>query len=100
MEFVPFRSMVSLKSESADEVLEEEALGDNEISPLVSYEVSSYGADPEVEVLVNRLNRAETEADKEEFVRGIVGLNKGGERKAAAGFIAGYLLSKALRKNG
>jgi hypothetical protein len=50
--------------------------------------------------LVNRLNRAETEADKEEFVRGIVGLNKGGERKAAAGFIAGYLLSKALRKNG
>ena len=51
--------MVSLKSESADEVLEEEALGDDEISPLVSYEVSSYGADPEVEVLVNRLNRGD-----------------------------------------
>ena len=51
--------MVSLESASADEVLEEEALGDDEIAPLVSYEVSSYGADPEVEVLVNRLNRGD-----------------------------------------
>ena len=59
MEFAPFRSMVSLESASADEVLEEEALGDDEIAPLVSYEVSSYGADPEVEVLVNRLNRGD-----------------------------------------
>jgi hypothetical protein len=50
--------------------------------------------------LVNRLNRAETDADKEEFVRGVVGLKKGGEKKAAVGFIAGYLVSKALRKNG
>jgi len=51
--------MVPLVSASADEVFEEEALGDDEIAPVVSYEVSSYGADPEVEVLVNRLNRGD-----------------------------------------
>lgn len=51
--------MVSLEPASADEVLEEESLGDDEIEPVVSYEVSSYGADPEVEVLVNRLNRGD-----------------------------------------
>jgi hypothetical protein len=50
--------------------------------------------------LVNRLNRAESEADREEFVRGIANLNKDGNRKIAVGFVAGYLLSKALRKNG
>lgn len=59
MAIASFRSMVSLESASADEVLEEEALDDDEIAPLVSYEVSSYGADPEVEVLVNRLNRGD-----------------------------------------
>ena len=45
MAIASFRSMVSLESASADEVLEEEALDDDEIAPLVSYEVSSYGAD-------------------------------------------------------
>lgn len=59
MEFSSNRSMDFLESASADEVLEEEALGDDEIAPVVSYEVSSYGADPEVEVLVNRLNRGD-----------------------------------------
>ena len=59
MAIASFRSMVSLESASADEVLEEEALDDDEIAPLVSYEVSSYGADPEVEVLVNLLNRGD-----------------------------------------
>jgi hypothetical protein len=50
--------------------------------------------------LVNRLNRAESEADKEEFIRGLTNLKQGGEKKAAAALVAGYLLSKALRKNG
>lgn len=50
--------------------------------------------------LVNRLNRAESEADREEFARGLVGLNKGNERKAAGIFATAYLLSKVLRKNG
>jgi hypothetical protein len=59
MEFASYRLMASLKSASVDEVLEEEVLGDDEIAPVVSYEVSRYGADPEVEVLVNRLNRGD-----------------------------------------
>jgi hypothetical protein len=50
--------------------------------------------------LAQRLNRLETDADKQEFIRGAVGLKTGGEKKAAAVFIASYLLSKALRKNG
>jgi len=46
------------------------------------------------------LLRAETEADKEAFVNGIVGIEKySGEKKFAVGFIAASLLSK-LRKNG
>ena len=51
--------------------------------------------------LVKRLNRAESEPDREEFVRGVANLTpEKGKRKAAVGFIAGYMLSKALRKNG
>lgn len=51
--------------------------------------------------LVNRLNRYETEADKEEFVKGVVGLTPAKGKKAAAiGFVAGYLISKKLSKNG
>jgi hypothetical protein len=51
--------------------------------------------------LVNRLNRAESEPDREEFVRGVANLTpESGKRKVAVGFVAGYLLSKALRKNG
>jgi len=49
--------------------------------------------------IAQRLLRAETEADKEAFVKGLVSLDtKGAEMKFAAGFIAGSLLSK-LRKN-
>jgi hypothetical protein len=51
--------------------------------------------------LVNRLLREETDADKVEFVRGLSGLDKdAGKKKVLTGLIAGYLISKALRKNG
>jgi|FreactcultureFD7_1027221.scaffolds.fasta_scaffold08742_4 hypothetical protein len=51
--------------------------------------------------LVNRLNRYETDADKEEFVKGAVGLTPAkGKKAAVVGFAAGYLLSKKLFKNG
>lgn len=51
--------------------------------------------------LVNRLNRYETDADKQEFVKGAMGLDpKSAERKVIAGAVAGYFISKALRKNG
>jgi len=49
--------------------------------------------------LAQRLLRAETDADKEEFVRGVAGLKDNGQRKTAVMFVAGYLLSKALHKN-
>lgn len=51
--------------------------------------------------LANRLLREETDADKIEFVRGLAGLDKdAGKKKVIAGIVAGYLISKALRKNG
>jgi hypothetical protein len=51
--------------------------------------------------LAQRLNSQETDADKQEFVRGVTGLDpKNGKRQFATGIIAGYLLSKALKKNG
>jgi hypothetical protein len=52
--------------------------------------------------LVNRLNRYETDADKEEFVKGAVGLTpaKGKTKAAVVGVAAGLLLSKKLFKNG
>jgi hypothetical protein len=50
--------------------------------------------------LANRLDRYETDADKEEFVKGVAGLgNNHVGVKTAVGFVAGYLLSKKLRKN-
>jgi uncharacterized protein with ParB-like and HNH nuclease domain len=39
--------------------LEGDTSDDEEITPVVSYDVSSYGADPEVEVLVNRIQRGD-----------------------------------------
>lgn len=52
-------------------------------------------------MLANRLLREETDADKIEFVRGLAGLDKeAGRNKVIAGLIAGYLISKAVRKNG
>ena len=51
--------------------------------------------------IAQRLLRAETEADKEEFVRGLAGLDKNaGKKKIITGIVAGYLISKAVRKNG
>jgi len=51
--------------------------------------------------LAKKLNQYETDADKTEFIRGVVGLDKNNSaaKKFAVGFIAGALLSK-LRKNG
>jgi len=50
--------------------------------------------------LAKRLGREETDADKEEFIRGAVGLNRNGEKQAAVGFVAGYLLTSWLRNRG
>jgi len=52
--------------------------------------------------IANRLAREETNADRTEFIRGVAGLDPAnkGAKKAAIGFVAGYLLAKKLRKNG
>jgi hypothetical protein len=51
--------------------------------------------------LANKLAREETDADKIEFVRGLVGLDKNaGKKKVLTGLVAGYLISKAIKKNG
>lgn len=47
--------------------------------------------------LVNRLNRAETQADKEEFVRGLANL-KDTKKPLLVGLVAGYLLTNRLGK--
>ena len=45
--------------------------------------------------LAKRLLAQETEADKEEFLRGVVGLNKkAGEKKVILGFVAGTMLGR------
>lgn len=36
-----------------------ESTEEEEVTPVVSYNVTSYGSDPEVEVLVNRLRRGD-----------------------------------------
>jgi hypothetical protein len=51
--------------------------------------------------LANKLAREETDADKIEFVRGLAGLDKNaGKKKVLTGLVAGYLISKAVKKNG
>jgi hypothetical protein len=47
--------------------------------------------------LATRLAREETDADKQEFVRGLASLNQNGSKKIVVGFAAGFLLSKWLR---
>lgn len=42
-----------------DDLLDGESSEEEEVTPAVSYDVSSYGSDPEVEVLVNRLRRGD-----------------------------------------
>jgi hypothetical protein len=48
--------------------------------------------------LINRLNRAETQADKEEFVRGLANLRKDTKKPILVGLVAGYLISNRLGK--
>jgi len=52
--------------------------------------------------LVNRLNRYETDADKEEFIKGVAGLTpvKGKTASIVVGVAAGLIISKKLFKNG
>lgn len=50
--------------------------------------------------LAKRLAREETDADKQEFVRGVVNLNPNGEKKVVGGLITGYLLATWLRNRG
>ena len=50
--------------------------------------------------LVKRLTEQETDADKEEFVRGVVSLDKNGNHKVAGGLVAGFMLAKWLRNRG
>lgn len=45
--------------QETDDLLEGESSEEEEVTPTVSYDVSSYGSDPEVEVLVNRLRRGD-----------------------------------------
>jgi hypothetical protein len=67
---------------------------------LLLYPAPSYGGF--MIYIANRLAREETDADKTEFIRGVVGLDKThkGAKQAAVGFVAGYLLAKKLKKNG
>ena len=51
--------MMSEKVIAGDEELEGELLPDDEVVPPISYDVTSYGSDPEVEGLVNRLRRGD-----------------------------------------
>jgi hypothetical protein len=46
--------------------------------------------------LLDRMARAETEADKEQFVRGVLGLDKFHAGSMVTGWIAGSLISKAI----
>ncbi len=46
--------------------------------------------------LLDRMARAETEADKEQFVRGVLGLDKFHAGSMVAGWIAGSLIAKAI----
>jgi hypothetical protein len=66
-------------------------------TPLL-YPASSYGGI--MIALVNRLNRYETDADREEFIKGAVGLNPTKSKNTAVLIVGAYLISKKLFKNG
>src|SRR5687768_12335892 len=51
--------MISEADNENDELLDGEVSNEDDVTPAVSYDVSSYGSDPEVEVLVNRLRRGD-----------------------------------------
>lgn len=49
--------------------------------------------------LARQLIRLETEADKEEFLRGVASLDKeSGKKKIITGLISGALLARGLKK--
>jgi hypothetical protein len=50
--------------------------------------------------LAKRLASQETDADKEEFIRGVANLNKHGELKALGSAAIGYMLSNWIRNRG
>jgi hypothetical protein len=49
--------------------------------------------------LAQRLLRQETDADKQEFIRGVSNLNNDGGKKIIAGLVAGYIIASWLGKN-
>jgi hypothetical protein len=50
--------------------------------------------------LAKRLASQETDADKEEFIRGVANLNKHGELKALGSAAIGYMLANWLKNRG
>ena len=50
--------------------------------------------------LANRLAREETDADKQEFVRGLASLDQNGGKRIVIGCAAGDLLWNGLRNGG
>ncbi len=51
--------MTDKEIQEDDDYLDGESIDDDDVTPIISYDVSSYGSDPEVEVLVNRLRRGD-----------------------------------------
>ncbi len=51
--------MTNKEIQEDDDYLDGESTDDEDVTPVISYDVSSYGSDPEVEVLVNRLRRGD-----------------------------------------
>ncbi|MBO3711986.1 MAG: DUF262 domain-containing protein [Candidatus Accumulibacter sp.] len=51
--------MTDVEKNEPDELLDGETSAEDDVTPTVSYDVSSYGSDPEVEVLVSRLRRGD-----------------------------------------
>jgi hypothetical protein len=50
-------------------------------------------------ILAKKLLQQETDADKKEFVKGMIGLTpEQGRKKALVGVVAGYLLASRLSK--
>lgn len=48
--------------------------------------------------LAKRLLRVESEADKEEFLRGIANLDDAGKKRILVGLVSGAILAKVLKK--
>jgi len=50
-------------------------------------------------LLAKRLYQAQSDADREEFVRGLTAFDdKKGKKRFLAGFVAGYVLTAAVKK--